>query len=58
MINYSNQTYIEIEDPNNKNYRSYIKNNKISIINNNVKQLIIVWVIIIMKIKILKMELI
>lgn len=58
MINYSNQTYIEIEDPNNKNYRSYIKNNKISIINNNAKQLIIVWVIIIMKIKILKMELI
>ena len=42
MINYSNQTYIEIEDPNNKNYRSYIKNNKISIINNKVKQLIIV----------------
>ena len=58
MINYSNQTYIEIEDPNNKNYRSYIKNNKISIINNNIKEKIIIWVIIIMKIKILKMELI
>ena len=58
MINYSNQTYIEIEDPNNKNYRSYIKNNKISIINNNVKKIIIISVIIIMKIKILKMELI